>query len=145
MGLSNQMSQMSMHGSRTRLASTLLQWIVSHSRKENVKEHRTKEHTQKERTQKRRTQKKIRKKNTGREQLVVSRHQAELWPGSKVGRAVVTLRWPSVNRAAHTELGLSKTQNITNFQKNIVQEKSNNTWSLTTEQGQYISERPNTK
>ena len=34
----------------------------------------------------------------------------------EVGRAAVTLRRPSVNRAAHTELGLSKTQNTTKTQ-----------------------------
>ena len=40
----------------------------------------------------------------------------QLWP-AEVGRAAVTLGRPSVNRAAHTELGLSKTQNTTKTQK----------------------------
>ena len=40
----------------------------------------------------------------------------QLWP-AEVGRAAVTLGQPSVNRAAHTELGLSKTQNTTKTQK----------------------------
>ena len=37
----------------------------------------------------------------------------QLWAAVEVGRAAVTLGRPSVNRAAHTELGLSKTQNTT--------------------------------